>query len=163
MSQLHKLLPSFLSQIYEFDAILSSEEEELEELEVQRYNHLDNLFALSAQEYGIARLENIYKIYPSSSQTLEERRFVLKAMMKPKVPATMNFLKEYLKGICGESGYSLSLDSDNYSLDIELLLPNKYVETAVIEFIENLIPANIVLDLQVDYSQNEALQLQTGG
>lgn len=156
MRNLHDLLPDFWTEIEEFDEILSAEQTEIDELFTQRYKHLDNVFLSTADEDGIARYESLYGIVKGVDQSIEERRYIVKTAMTDKRPMTVNYLTEFLTGICGEGEFEISLE--DYTLRISLTLPNTYVEKVVLRFIENAIPANIMLYMTVDYSLYNSMQ-----
>lgn len=158
MRNLHDLLPDFWTEIEEFDEILSAEQTEIDELFTARYKHLDNVFLSTADEDGLARYESLYSIVKGVDQSLEERRYIIKTAMTDKRPMTTNYLKEFLTGICGEDEFTISYSG--YTLSINLTLPNSNIERVVTKFIENAIPANVLLDLEVDYSVYETMQYQ---
>ncbi|MFI3325001.1 MAG: putative phage tail protein [Clostridia bacterium] len=160
MRNLHDLLPSFFTEVYEFDEILKSQQEEIDMLFTERYKFFDNLFLSTADSDGLDRYEAIYEIVKGVDQSLEERRYIIKTAMTDKRPMTLNYLKKFLTGICGEGEFEISLE--NYTLSIDMTLPNTNIERAVTKFIENAIPANLVLEIVTDYSTVESMQYQVG-
>ncbi len=159
MHKLHSHLPEFLSSIYEFDELLKAEQIEVDALRYEAEKIEQNAFVNTADEYGLTRFEKLYGISSSSHLSPEERRFILKSVMADNVPVTLNSLKNLLSGICGESGYSVEID--RYTINISLVLPSVSSEKAVKAMLSRIIPANMVLNISVDYS--DIMKMRLGG
>lgn len=69
--------------------------------------------------------ERELKIYPKDTDTLEVRKARIKAMWNLELPYTVSWLRNWLTGLCGPTGYELTVS--DYTVDIQLdynALPN---------------------------------------
>lgn len=105
--------------------------------------------------YGVKRWEKIMKITPKSSETLEDRRFRIINRFLNKLPYTMNSLKQILNTLCGENGYTIDYDIPTFTLKIRLELTVKHQLEEVKRTLYNIIPTNIVQDIDLRYNQYE--------
>jgi hypothetical protein len=94
--------PPVIKQIREIQAIAKAEDLEFEKLKLAINEVLNNMFVFTANERGIKRFETILGITPKSTQTLDDRRINIIAMMnrrKMSLSELTAMLSNYSEGI----------------------------------------------------------------
>ena len=137
-------LPPFMQEFKEIAAIMDAEQPEFELAWREAENALADQFILTATINGIKRYESIYDIVPKGTDTLEERRFKILTKKNDKPPYTLNSLRSTLNALCGENGYAIYMNYNEYELVVKLAISNTNNFTAVAELLEKVLPANIV-------------------
>ncbi len=151
-------LPQVLKDIREYRSIVEAEESELVDLWTALENALKDNFINDATENGVLRLESILKIIPKAADTLEDRKFRIKARFNEQLPYTFRTLQERLTNLCGEDGYTCELFNGAYTLKIRIELVAKGQYDAVSDLLERVVPANLVIDLDLRYNQHLVLK-----
>ncbi len=154
-------LPQVLKDVREYKSIMQAEESELVDLWTALENALKDNFIDDATENGVLRLESILKIIPKAADSLEDRKFRIKARFNEQLPYTFRTLQERLTTLCGEDGYTCELFNDTYTLKvrIELFVKGKY--DTVDDFLERIVPANLMIDLDLKYNTYDKLSAFT--
>lgn len=145
----------------EFEALASLEDQELAVLEGLMQQAMDDQFIQTARETGIARRETMLHIVPFADDTLEDRRFKVQAMWNGKLPYTYRILVEKLDNLCGYGNYVLYLNHGSYSLTIKIELTAKRMFDSVSEAARAMVPANLVLKVELRYRQHQELRQYT--
>ena len=157
-------LPKFLRNIREYKAILTEAvQPEVVELFNAVENAMNDQFITDATENGISRWEKMLKIVPKANPTLDDRKFTILTKMSERLPYTMASLEKRLEALCGENGYSVELDSDNFLLIVRIALSAQNAFKDVCEMLEKVVPANMVINVSLLYNKNEALCAYTHG
>lgn len=163
MMQVQEYWPEILREVKEFKEIASAENPELEMLWQEIKNMLDDQFISTATEKGIVRREKILNVTPFADDTLETRRFRLKGLWNEKLPYTYRVLKNKLDSLCGADGYAISLNAGDYSLDIKVELTVKRMFDEINKMARQMVPANIVVTVELRYNQHITLANFTHG
>jgi len=150
-------LPQVLKDVREYKSIVAAEEPELVDLWTTLESALNDNFINDATENGVLRLESILKIIPKAADTLEDRKFRIKARFNEQLPYTFRTLEERLTTLCGEDGYTCELFNDTYTLKVRIELVVKGQYDAVDDLLERIVPANLVIDLDLRYNQHLTL------
>lgn len=150
-------LPGVLKEVREIQAITSTEQIELSDLWDFLTDGMNDQFIVSANEYGIVRMEKILGILPKGTDTLEDRRFRVLGRLNAQLPYTYTRLEEMLKSLCGESGYSLVLQNEIYTLCVRVALTVKKSFDEVDNLLKQMCPANMVINLTLMYNQHLTL------
>lgn len=137
-------LPIFVQDYKEIKAIMDAEQHSVEGTWNDAENVMSDQFILDATENGVKRWESILGITPKITYTLEERKFNILARLNEQLPYTLDSLKRVLTSLCGETGYTLKLNADEYELVVKLALGNENNIEAVNRLLKKMIPANIV-------------------
>lgn len=114
---------------------------------------MDDQFIQTSTEYGISRRERMLNIFPSGSDTLETRKFRLLTFYNQQAPYTRRVLRNLLTALCGENGYTLSIDAVNKIIRVRVELTVRGMFNAVQDLLERIVPANMVIDVQLRYNQ----------
>jgi hypothetical protein len=133
-----------LKELKEFKEIAKAEEPEITLLLNSIDNTINNMFIETADEYGISRFESMLGIFPEDSATLEERRFNVMVKWNDKLPYTEEALRGFLSVLCGEDGYVLSIDYNNYEITVKLGLESQNSYEEVQSLLDRMAPANLV-------------------
>ena len=143
-------LPPFMAEYQEDKVTLTAENPEFHLLWEAADRVLNNEFILTADEYGISRFEQLLKIYPNDTDTLEIRRLRVLAAWSKKLPYTLPWLREWMGVLCGGSdGHEETVKDYILSVNLdENILPNMNDLIGIIlELLPGVIPANLFLEL----------------
>ena len=132
-----------LRNLKAFKEIAKAEEPEIKLLLEAVDRTLKNMYIETADEYGIKRFEDMMGIYPDEGATLEERRFAVMVKWNDKLPYTLEMLKDLLNILCGENGYTVLVDNNNYKITVKLALENEDNVGEVRDLLERMAPANL--------------------
>ena len=155
-------LPEFLRNVREYKAILTDAvQPEFVKLFEAIENAINDQFILSATENGVSRWEKMLKIVPKTTHSLDDRRFVIFAKMTERIPYTMESLKQRLGTLCGEDGYEVNLDTNNFRLEVRIALAAQNRFKEVCTMLEQVVPANMIVDVSLKYNQNHILNVHT--
>lgn len=136
-----------LRQIKEFKEIAKAEEPELRYLLEACDRTLSNFFITTADEYGISRFERMMGIFPDEGEDLETRRFNVLVKWADKAPYTDGELYNRLLSLCGEGNFSIIEHYDDYWIEIITYLGVRGAFDAVIKFLQEMLPCNLVLKI----------------
>lgn len=106
---------------------------------------------IKAMGYGCERWEKMLKIVIKPTDTLELRRFTILSKLLEDLPYTMRRLHEVLARLCGAKYYSVILKHNEYFIQIWIEIQSMEKRDIVIETVKRMIPANLVLDVQINY------------
>lgn len=155
--QLIDYLPLFIQNFNEIKRIMGTEQIDIENAWTNAENVMNDQFVSVATENSVKRWESILNLTPKATYTLEERKFNILARLNEQLPYTVDTLKTSLTSLCGENGYMLNLDSNNYELLVKLALTNKNNFESVVQLLNKIIPANIVTNVELMYNKHEFL------
>lgn len=147
-------LPQVLKEVREFRLIFQSKQTEIADLWGSIDNALNDQFVIDATEKDIGRWEKMLKVVPFADDTLETRWFRVQGLWSGKLPYTYRVLLERLDNLCGPDGYVIELNAGEYSLNIKIELTRKRMFDEVARIIRQMVPANIVVTVELRYNQH---------
>ena len=155
-------LPQVVKNIKEYKAIMNdAEQPEI----VVGWRNIDNIwydqFIDSLTDNGCDRWEKMLKIQPKATDTVEIRRFRIKTKLNEDLPYTYNALVHMLNNLCGEGHYTIQIDNDKYKIKILIELTVKRMRDEVESTIKRIIPANLILEVDLRYNQHKTLAKYT--
>ena len=153
MIKIMDLWPPIMQELKEFQKIAEIEESLFEQLEQAIEDLVNDQFIQTATEKGIARREKMLKISPFADDTLETRRFRVQGLWADKLPYTYRVLVERLDSLCGPDGYVMELNAGEYSLSIKIELTKRRMFDEVVRITRQMVPANIVITIELRYNQ----------
>lgn len=157
-------LPPYLQEYRELMQALNAENPEFKAVWKETQWILDNNFVVSADGYGLLRFEKILGIHPGKSETLEERRLHILARLNERRPYTLRALRELLGNICGDRFRSASVDTDRYTLEVNVLDGKPDLFPIVRELLDHIVPANIIWGAVFEQTTPlPAAQMRIGG
>lgn len=142
--KLYDYLPMLMKSFGEMKEIFKSVQIETDEMENGIRFVLNNAFIETADEYGIAKYEKVLGILPSDDDDLEVRRMRVKIRWNDYLPYTVATLREKLDTICGVGMYTLSMDLENYQIDVLTQLVSPTILDEVTMLLEKILPAEMV-------------------
>jgi hypothetical protein len=155
-------LPEFLKEIREYKAILTDAvQPEVVKLFEAIENAMNDQFILDATENGVSRWEKMLKIVPKATHSLDDRKFTILTKINDQIPYTMTSLKQKLKALCGEDGYSVELDASKFTLKVRIALAAQNAFESVCAMLEQVVPANMIIDISLLYNKNQTLHSYT--
>lgn len=147
-------VPDVLKDVREIKALMHTETIEMNLLSAALALYLNNTFVDSADEYGIGRWESILNILPKLTDTLDERRFRVLSRINEQLPFTLRSLEQQLSTLCGPEGYTVALLNEQYLLKVRVELTAKSKLEDVRALLNRIVPANMVIDLDLLYNQH---------
>jgi len=157
------LWPPIIQELDAFKKIAEIEDSLFEQLKQEIESIVNDQFISTATEKGIARRERMLKISPFADDTLETRRFRVQGVWNDKLPYTYRVLLERLDSLCGPDGYVMELNAGEYSLNIKIELTRKRMFDEVVKITRQMVPANIVITVELRYNQHLTLANFTHG
>lgn len=118
-------LPPVLREVLEIQTINKANEPEIAVAWDALTLVLANQFLDTADENGVSVWERELRIYPKDTDSMEVRKARIKAMWNLELPYTVPWLRNWLAGLCGATGYELTVSG--YVVNIQLdynALPN---------------------------------------
>ena len=144
-ADLMSYLPPVLQDVREIQVTFNAEDPEFQLVFDTSELVLNNLYIKTADIDGIARFEKILGIRPSENDTLETRRFRVLSRWNDRIPYTWKALLEKLDTLCGEGNYTISLDNDIYTLNVETHLGEFGTVDELNIMLKEIIPCNLVI------------------
>ena len=163
MTKIADLWPPIMQELREFQKISEIEDSLFEQLKQEIEGIVNDQFILTATENGVARRERMLKISPFADDTLETRRFRVQGVWNDKLPYTYRVLLERLDSLCGPDGYVMELNAGEYSLNIKIELTRERMFDEVVRITRQMVPANIVITVELRYNQHLTLANFTHG
>ena len=145
-------LPTVLKETREFQAIMQGEQPEIYNIFKEIQIALDNQFILTLTEYGVKRWEKMLSISPKATQTLEERRFAILIRLAEQRPYVIRMLEIMLTNLCGQNGFVLVLNANEYYLEVKVTVYGKNSFNEVGLMLRRICPANLVLFVSLLYN-----------
>ena len=150
-------LPQYMQEYLEMQKIMEAEQPEIDLLWTAAENALADQFILEATESGVKRWESMLGISPKGTDSLDERKFRILTLLNQELPYTMRKLEQALTNLCGADGYSITVNSAEYQVEVKLALSNENNRGEVEKILKKMIPANMVQIINIMYNSNTVL------
>lgn len=154
-------LPLFMQEYFEMQKIMETEQVEIDRLWLEAENALADQFILEATESGVRRWESMLGVSPKDTDSLDERKFRILTLLNQELPYTMRKLEQALTNLCGADGYSITMNSAEYQVEVKLALSNKNNYLEVEKILKKMIPANMVQAITIMYNSNALISMMT--
>lgn len=151
-------LPPVIGETKEIKEICNTEQKEVSDLWDGVSQVLKEMYLEDMSEYGVNRLEKIIGLTPFDTDTISDRKFRIKTWSNSDLPYTKQKLMSMLENLCGND-YQLSLDGFNLTVKLGLGIKKQYNE--VVKMLERVVPANIVITVDLLYNTYEMLAQYT--
>lgn len=156
-------LPEFLKEVKEIVIHAKAEEPELAALWGASENAYSDQFLYTMTENGIKRWEKMLDIVPMGTDSIEDRRFRIINRINAQLPYSYRMIESHLTQMCGENGYKMSYDKATWTLTVRIALTSKKQYAEVLNMVSAMIPANILLDVDLLYNKHSLLSKFTYG
>lgn len=150
-------LPEYLHGYKELGKTMEAQQAEIQKLEDIIEELKNNQFIISADEQGIKKYETMLGVIALDDDTLENRKFRVLSRWNNTIPYTVFTLREKLENLCGKDGYILKVMNKEYRVLVRVSLISKKNYRMVEEMLNEVIPANMVIDLSLLYNQHITL------
>ena len=156
-------LPEAVKHYREIVGITEAENPELTMLWTSADSVFLDQFIETLTDNGCKRWEKILDIKPRDTDTLQVRRFRIKARINEDLPYTWRALEKVLDTMCGKGAYAMTLYNEEYRLVILLELTVKRLFDEVEQSVKRMIPANLILDVRLRYNTWGQVKVLTWG
>lgn len=156
-------LPKVVAETAEFKSIAASENPQINQMWAAHQKVANNQFVNSLDETGCSRWEKILNITPMGTDTLDDRRFRIAAYINADIPYTYRRLENMIETLCGENCYTMELQPNEYKLIIRIALAVSKQFSEVEKLLKRVVPANILIDLELLYNQYKNYKTKTYG
>lgn len=161
--ELKSYLPDFLQVYKELCETLQAQNPEIQELEDLTETIKDNLFISCCDEQGIEKFERMLGLKALDGDTLDNRKFRVLSKWNNAIPYTMQVLHQKLETLCGKDGYELKIIPEQYIVVVRVALKSKRNYEMVRDMLDEVIPANMEIDLSLLFNKHELLGRYTHG
>jgi len=158
---LNEYLPKYLREVKELKKITDIENKEFELLKNELNMFIQENFLNLMESEGLKRWEQILKIKPFASDTVEDRRFSIKSRLLDRLPYSLPSLRFRLDAMLGKGKYKLNIDYDKYILTLKLELTVKSQFNDVVSMLYNMLPANMLQHIELAYNQHQTFYKYT--
>ena len=155
--------PGAVKHYREIVGITEAENPELTMLWTSADSVFLDQFIETLTDNGCKRWEKILDIKPRDTDTLQVRRFRIKARINEDLPYTWRALEKVLDTMCGKGAYAMTLYNEEYRLVILLELTVKKLFDEVEQSVKRMIPANLILDVRLRYNTWGQVKVLTWG
>ena len=107
MNQLLSYVPPVLWDVLEFQLLTEAAQVAFDRLSKETGSLLGSSFFDDADEVGVQRYETLLGLLPRTGDTLETRRFRVKAKFNEQLPFTYRTLEQQLTTLCGADRFAL--------------------------------------------------------
>lgn len=140
-------LPPFMQEYVEMQQIMQAEQPDIQALVDDTEKVKNNQFILTCDEDGISRFEEILGLTSYSEDSLESRISRVITRWNDSLPYTIRSLAERLKTLCGEDGYMITPNFNDYELDIWVRLSMSGQVDELDYMLNYIIPVNLVVNV----------------
>lgn len=144
-SNIAEYLPTWFRNILDYQALCTTESQQMEALAQAVQTVADNFFFQTMDENAVQMWEQIFSIVPNpQTETLafRQQRLINRIQMQP--PFTLQFLYNKLDQLIGPGEYEINIDYPNYTLYILSSAENQSYAAEVSYTIGRIKPAHIV-------------------
>lgn len=150
--------PEVITQIPDIAKIYEINDDQIEELEADVDQIEADTFVDTMSDETLKQWEKIYDINVYDDESLDDRRTKVKGKMLEKLPYSYRVLVRNLDALL-PSGYELDIDEDLLSIEVRVVLTDKYLLANVKKLLEDIVPLNMVLDIDLSYNTYNVLGL----
>lgn len=147
--------------VEEIQEIYRSESVEIQALWNTMVDIFREQYIMTAESFGLKKWEAILDIIPAPDDTIDDRRFNILLELAGQRPYTELKLRELLDGICGKGNYQIEQDYKNYNVHFKVSLGVKRQRNAVANLLKDIIPMNLIYDVDLLYNRHIDLSRYT--
>ncbi|MCL2463149.1 MAG: YmfQ family protein [Defluviitaleaceae bacterium] len=137
---------NILREVREYKAFTSAEDPEFRIIAENLAAAMNDIFVVTATDYGLSRYEKMLKIRPESGDSFERRRARILLRLTSQLPFTMRWLENWLESFFGTNNYRVIVS--DYVLQVMLTNDLLSLAQEVMKYLREKIPANIGLTVE---------------
>lgn len=158
MGRYSKYIPAILSDFEQFQKLDEVESPVLEEEAGEKERVEQNQWILTSQRDGLLRRVGFMGLPLLAGEGTEALRERVLSYWNRRSPYVYFMVCDWLDSFCGTDGYFSEMRYAEYTLYILLSLREKEKKDTIFEWLRYMIPANILLDLQLDFNTHGKLR-----
>lgn len=159
----NRYLPDTVSELQEFQKLAEIEGSILEEEAAARDTLVNNQWILTAERSGLLRLAKMMNFLGAEVMETEALREEILYRWNSRSPYTYFHLQDWLDGCCGVGTYQAILERENYLLQLVLELRVKEKKDFLEKHLRKIIPANLILQVDLNTNTHGKLKVMTHG
>lgn len=149
-------LPPILAEIREFKELARTEDLQLEAIRNGLESLVNELYVTTAKSVGLSKWENILGI-TNTNTDIEFRRFRILSRLN-----SFSFsLNQRLTALVGKDNYKIDYYFKEYRLKVSITLSTKEYENEVKRMLDEVVPANLIIDFELLYNTHDILSKYT--
>ena len=128
---------------------------------------LNNAFILSheglagADEYACSRWESILGLVAPDDMPLEDRQFTIYTKLFTRPPYSYNNVIKMIEFLIDSKAYDFKRDVNTKTVEIKIAVSSRYKAEAITELLDNIIPANMILNITIVYTTHDHMTIHT--
>lgn len=150
-------LPEVLKDVTEMRAIMEAETPEVQAIWDACEDCMNDQFISEATENGVARREKMLGITPFATDTLDDRKLRLMSRYNENIPYTRKSLAILLESLCGAGGYTLTITTAAFTVDVKVALTAKKQVDIITDTLERILPYNMAFMVELLYNTHANL------
>ena len=156
-------LPDTVKELQEFQKLGEIESGILEEEAAARDMLVRNQWILTAERSGLLRLAKMMGFLGAEGMETEALRAEILFRWNSRSPYTYFHLLDWLDGCCGKGTYTSSMEREKYFLQLVLELSVKEKKEFLEKHLRKIIPANLILQVDLNTNTHGKLTVMTHG
>ena len=156
-------LPDTVNELQEFQKLGEVESVILEEAAEAKDELVDNQWIMTARRSGLLRLARIMNFHGAEILETEALREEILYRWNSHSPYTYFHLQNWLDGCLGAENYLVELQEGEYFLKLVLELKVKEKRGFLKEHLRKIIPANLILNVDLNANTHGDLKVMTHG
>ena len=154
--------PSLIKNIPDIAKIYEINDRQIEKLEEDVDQIDSDIMVDTMSDDALKHWEKIYSLSVGDDESLDDRRTKVKGKMLEKLPYTYRVLVRNLDALL-TTGYELYVDEDLTELMVKVNLTGKYLISNVEKLLDDMVPLNMVLNVELMYNTYGLLSSFTHG
>ena len=152
-----------MQDMKEIKVLLSAEDSDVETFWTDIEDVFRDQYFLEAAETGLQHYEKMLGIVPKATDDMETRKFRIFAKFNERLPYTEITVNKQLEILCGVGNYTMEVIFERYAVIVRIALVSKRKFEEVKEMLRNILPANLLLDIDLLYNQHMTFEDMTHG
>jgi len=154
--------PSIVKQIPDIAKIYEINDGQIEELNADVDQIDSDIMVDTMSDDVLKHWEKIYGLTSKDDESLEDRRTKVKGKMLEKLPYSYRVIIRNLDTLL-PSGYDFFIDENCTTVIVKVNLTGKYLITNVQKLLDDMVPLNMLLDVDLKYNTYAILAMCTHG
>ena len=150
-------LPYVVQEFKEFQGITSGEQPEFDLVWDAHEQVFANQFINTMDNYGLSRWEEILRLVPKATDSLNVRRFRVLSRLNERLPYTLPQLRNILQTLCGKGNFTAEIQTRSYELVVRIDRAAKSNFSDVASLLDKVTPTNLLINLSLWYNTHREI------